>query len=89
MGEAFGIKIYGRIKPIKQAYPGIEISSTEGHEDQISFALPKNEADGLVNNRKELFNFRFTHMFPDTTTQEEIFDVVAKPVVERWEDGDR
>lgn len=80
--ETFGIQIFGRIKPLKKPYHGIEVVPEDG-EDRITFAVPKQEQDGLVNNKKEVFAFKFNHIFPDTTMQEEIFDVVARPVAER------
>lgn len=83
-GGAFGIKIYGRMKPLKKPYAGIEVAAEEGGDHRISFNVPRQDSDGLVNNKKELHAFKFNRIFPDTTTQEEVFDVVARPVAERY-----
>jgi hypothetical protein len=82
--DSFGIKVFGRIKPLKKPYAGIEIAKEEHGQDTISFAVPRQEIDGLVNNKKELFMFKFQHIFPESTTQEEIFDVVARPTIDRF-----
>lgn len=81
--ESYSIKIYGRIKPLKKPFTGIELSE-DANASKIAFHVPKQDGDGLVNNKKEVFAFKFDHIFPDTTTQEEIFDVVARPVVDRY-----
>ena len=36
--------------------------------------------DGYINNKRDQYKFKFERVFPQDTTQEEVFDVVAKPV---------
>ncbi len=49
----------------------------------VNFTVPKQEADGFINNKKEQYKFQFDYIFPTSCTQEDVFDVVAKPVAER------
>ena len=49
----------------------------------MAFSVPKLEADGIVNNKKELYKFQFDYVFPSTAAQEDVFAVVAKPVADR------
>uniref|UniRef100_A0A3P8UIF5 Kinesin family member 6 n=1 Tax=Cynoglossus semilaevis TaxID=244447 RepID=A0A3P8UIF5_CYNSE len=68
------IQIFGRIKPSKKpsAKPGAS----------LEFVVPKDLADGFVNNKKECYRFRFQKVFDQTVKQEEIFQNIAKPVAD-------
>ena len=50
----------------------------------VAFSVPKLEADGIVNNKKESYKFQFDYVFPSTAAQEDVFAVVAKPVADRF-----
>jgi hypothetical protein len=54
-------------------------------EDQprIGFHIPKEESAGLINNQKETYDYRFHRVFDRETTQEEVFDYVARDVILR------
>ncbi|KAJ3373821.1 Kinesin- protein 6 [Allomyces arbusculus] len=94
------IKIFARIRP-RKANPNIKTGSGSGPskivvdgpipgdsgEPQLHFHLPRNEAQGLINNVREHFGFRFDRVFDEQTTQEEIFDHVAKDAVQSVMDG--
>uniref|UniRef100_A0A3P8UDZ2 Kinesin family member 6 n=1 Tax=Cynoglossus semilaevis TaxID=244447 RepID=A0A3P8UDZ2_CYNSE len=67
------IQIFGRIKPSKKpSKPGAS----------LEFVVPKDLADGFVNNKKECYRFRFQKVFDQTVKQEEIFQNIAKPVAD-------
>ncbi|KNE54260.1 hypothetical protein AMAG_00252 [Allomyces macrogynus ATCC 38327] len=94
------IKIFARIRP-RKANPNIKTGPGSGPskivvdgpipgdsgEPQLHFHLPRNEAQGLINNVREHFGFRFDRVFDEQTTQEEIFDHVAKEAVQSVMDG--
>ncbi|KAJ3362418.1 Kinesin- protein 6 [Allomyces javanicus] len=94
------IKIFARIRP-RKANPNIKTGLGSGPskivvdgpipgdsgEPQLHFHLPRNEAQGLINNIREHFGFRFDRVFDEQTTQEEIFDHVAKEAVQSVMDG--
>lgn len=42
--------------------------------------MPKNEKAGLINNQKESHEFKFTEIFDQEASQEEIFEKIAKPL---------
>lgn len=56
-------------------------------DPQLHITLFKDETQGLVNNSRERFDFSFTKVFDQHTTQEEVFDNVAKGVVDSVLDG--
>uniref|UniRef100_A0A8C6V4N3 Kinesin family member 6 n=1 Tax=Neogobius melanostomus TaxID=47308 RepID=A0A8C6V4N3_9GOBI len=46
----------------------------------LEFVVPKDLAQGFINNKKESYRFRFQKIFDQSTKQEEIFENIAKPV---------
>ncbi|KAI8908901.1 P-loop containing nucleoside triphosphate hydrolase protein [Gorgonomyces haynaldii] len=79
------IQIYGRIRPLrknKKALGKYTIEKSIGEKQTVSFHVPKDIQTGFINNQRERFTFQFDHVFDATTEQEEVFDVVAKPVIQ-------
>ncbi|KAJ8289574.1 hypothetical protein GJAV_G00002830 [Gymnothorax javanicus] len=48
----------------------------------LEFVVPRDLADGFVNNKKESYKFRFRKVFDQDAKQEEIFEHIAKPVAD-------
>uniref|UniRef100_A0A8C7JR99 Kinesin-like protein n=1 Tax=Oncorhynchus kisutch TaxID=8019 RepID=A0A8C7JR99_ONCKI len=48
----------------------------------LEFLVPKDLADGFINNKKETYKFRFQEVFDQTVKQEDIFEAIAKPVAD-------
>uniref|UniRef100_A0A3P8YWR8 Kinesin-like protein n=1 Tax=Esox lucius TaxID=8010 RepID=A0A3P8YWR8_ESOLU len=48
----------------------------------LEFMVPRDLADGFVNNKKESYKFRFQQVFDQTVKQEDIFAAIAKPVAD-------
>jgi hypothetical protein len=67
--------------------PDATISDEDDLLPQLHIAMNKDDSQGLVNNSRERFDFRFTRLFDQSTTQEEVFDNVAKGVVDSVLDG--
>jgi hypothetical protein len=92
--QASTIQIYGRVRPLKKnskvkngtgRYWVSRDSALESSSlPKIGFHVPRDEMQGLINHQKENHEFSFNQIFDVDATQDEIFDVVAKPVVERW-----
>lgn len=82
-----GIQIYARIKPCKKPYSGLRSSTSDDGVSKLAVTVPKDQSSGFVNNQRETHNFRFKHIFPEECTQSDVFDVVAKPVVDSVLDG--
>ncbi|KAJ3222748.1 Kinesin- protein 6 [Clydaea vesicula] len=87
------IKIYARIRPpragklLKEKPTRTYEINTSSPVPLITFKVPKDESQGLINNQKENHDFKFERIFESDTKQEEIFDVVAKDVVTSVLDG--
>jgi hypothetical protein len=75
------IKIYGRVRPLKS---NSKLKSTQGryfyNTDSLTFHVSRGE-QATINNQRESFDFKFDGVFCTEVGQEEVFDLVAKPVV--------
>jgi kinesin family protein 6/9 len=63
----------------------IKIYELENKEsnDLITFSVPKDAAEGFINNKKEEYRFRFERIFNPDTVQDDIFNTVAEPVIDK------
>lgn len=82
-----GITIFARIKPCKRPSRYYSLTENSDGKPKLSFVVPKDDAAGSVNNKRETYNFRFKHVFPHDCSQDDVFDVVAVPVVESVLEG--
>ncbi|XP_057716169.1 kinesin-like protein KIF6 isoform X4 [Corythoichthys intestinalis] len=76
------IQIYARVKPNKKNTAVYSVNNEDPASSSLEFVVPKEVADGFVNNKRECFNFRFQKVFDQATKQDEIFEHIAKPVAE-------
>ncbi|KAJ3273248.1 Kinesin- protein 6 [Terramyces sp. JEL0728] len=81
------IQIYGRIRPIKKnskfkASAGRYWVEQNENMEKVGFHVPKDIQQGLVNHQKENYEFQFNKVFDTEAGQEEIFDAVAKPIID-------
>ncbi|KAI9159555.1 hypothetical protein H9P43_008895 [Blastocladiella emersonii ATCC 22665] len=95
------IRIFARIRPRKvntkirstsdgNAGSKVQVDGPLPGDDgapQLHFHVPRDETLGSINNTKEHFGFRFDRVFDGSTTQEEVFDHVAKDIVLSVMDG--
>ncbi|XP_026271293.2 kinesin-like protein KIF6 [Frankliniella occidentalis] len=74
------IKVYGRVKPVlnKNQAEEYEIHDTADDFQTLNFNL---KPHGFFNAKPESLSFRFQKVF-NTSNQEEVFSIVAKPVVD-------
>ncbi|XP_071495636.1 kinesin-like protein KIF6 [Diadema antillarum] len=78
-----GIKIFCRVKPTKAKTGIYEIEEDEDEQpSRLSFLVPRDQASGFINNKKEEYAFRFERVFNQKTKQDEIFECVARDVVD-------
>ncbi|CAF1404841.1 unnamed protein product [Adineta steineri] len=75
------IQIFCRIKPTKSKTSVYEINPVEDGA-HLSVMIPKEATDGYINNKKEDFRFRFRQIFDQTAKQEDVFALVARPVID-------
>ncbi|XP_041828622.1 kinesin-like protein KIF6 isoform X2 [Melanotaenia boesemani] len=76
------IQIFGRIKPTKRTVAVYSVDNEEQTSASLEFVVPKDLADGFVNNKRECYKFRFKKVFDQDARQEDIFESIAKPVAE-------
>uniref|UniRef100_A0A667XS17 Kinesin-like protein n=1 Tax=Myripristis murdjan TaxID=586833 RepID=A0A667XS17_9TELE len=73
-------------RPLKDPREGLDPTlKTTGLEQtgaSLEFVVPKDVADGFVNNKRESYKFRFQKVFDQAANQEEIFETIAKPVAD-------
>ena len=62
-----------------------EVDEDDNEEPtRLSFVVPRDQASGFINNKKEEYAFRFEKVFEQKTKQDEIFEYVARDVVDKW-----
>ncbi|XP_071963656.1 kinesin-like protein KIF6 [Antedon mediterranea] len=77
-----GIRIFCRIKPTKGKIGLYDIEDDEDSYSQLSFVVPRELAAGFINNKKQEYKFAFEALFDKHAKQEEIFNQVAKGVLD-------
>ncbi|GFR60857.1 kinesin-like protein, partial [Elysia marginata] len=82
------IQIFARVKPSKAARTGLyEVDDDEAGNPRLQIVVPRELASGFINNKKENYSFRFDKVFDQKTTQDEVFEAVAKPVIDNAVQG--
>ncbi|XP_043940798.1 kinesin-like protein KIF6 [Protopterus annectens] len=74
------IQIFARVKPTKKA-TGI-YSIDDENMPSLDIIVPHDLADGFVNNKRESYKFKFRQIFDQGVKQEDVFETVARPVVD-------
>uniref|UniRef100_A0A3Q3L1K9 Kinesin family member 6 n=1 Tax=Labrus bergylta TaxID=56723 RepID=A0A3Q3L1K9_9LABR len=75
------IQIFGRIKPTRNT-PVYSVDNEDQTGASLEFVIPRDLADGFVNNKRECYRFRFQKVFDQAAKQEEIFENIVKPVAD-------
>ncbi|NXA23098.1 KIF6 protein, partial [Ibidorhyncha struthersii] len=78
------IRVYARVKPLGRRQQA-GIYSVDGDEKTLSsleIIVPRELADGFVNNKRESYKFKFQKIFDQEAKQDVVFDSIAKPVAE-------
>ncbi|XP_037698804.1 kinesin-like protein KIF6 isoform X2 [Choloepus didactylus] len=78
------IQIFARVKPsVRKQQQGIySINEDEKSTPSLEIILPRDLADGFVNNKRENYRFKFQRIFDQDANQEAVFENIAKPVAE-------
>ncbi|KAL6477444.1 hypothetical protein MHYP_G00132790 [Metynnis hypsauchen] len=76
------IQIFARVKPTEKAPAVYSVDNEEQSGGRLEFVIPRDLADGFINNKRESYRFRFQKVFDQVTKQEEIFETIAKPVAD-------
>ncbi|PIK35188.1 putative kinesin-like protein KIF6 [Apostichopus japonicus] len=59
-----------------------DIEENDDFGTKLSFAVPKDLAAGFINNKKEEYSFQFERSFDQNVKQDEVFEYVAKDVID-------
>ncbi|XP_066451406.1 kinesin-like protein KIF6 isoform X2 [Eleutherodactylus coqui] len=76
------IQIYARVKPSRRPQGIYSINPEDATSSSLEVTIPRDVADGFVNNKQETYKFRFQETFDQETKQEVVFEHIAKPVAE-------
>ena len=87
-----GIKIFCRVRPasLKPDQVGsyfIKSPESAKESHSISFQIPKTGNEGLVNNRKDIYHFKFNQIFQPNSSQDDVFIQVASSVIDNVIEG--
>ncbi|XP_043088716.1 kinesin-like protein KIF6, partial [Puntigrus tetrazona] len=75
------IQVFACVKPTKKPTAEYYVHCEE-QDGSLEFVVPRDLADGVINNKRENYKFRFQRVFDQTANQEEIFQAIAKPVAD-------
>jgi kinesin family protein 6/9 len=89
MGRKDVIKVFLRVRPHRSADGAVGTYDIQNdfEESRIAFHVDRRLEEDVVNHTREDYNFRFARVFDQQTTQEQVFDVVAKDCVLSVLDG--
>ncbi|NXW88961.1 KIF6 protein, partial [Alopecoenas beccarii] len=78
------IRVYARVKPLgRRQQAGIySVDDDEKSLSSLEIIMPRDLADGFVNNKRESYKFKFQKIFDQEAKQDVVFDNIAKPVAE-------
>ncbi|XP_078503456.1 kinesin-like protein KIF6 [Lissotriton helveticus] len=76
------IKIFARVKPTRKQSGIYSVDDEESSTSTLEILVPRDLADGFVNNKRESYKFKFQKTFDQDAKQESIFESIAKPVAE-------
>ncbi|KAM8945378.1 kinesin-like protein KIF6 [Pelodytes ibericus] len=76
------IQIFARVRPSKRPAGIYSINNEEISASSLEIIVPRDLADGFVNNKRESYKFRFQETFNQEAKQESVFERIAKPVAE-------
>ncbi|XP_032537342.1 kinesin-like protein KIF6 isoform X3 [Chiroxiphia lanceolata] len=78
------IRVYARVKPLgrRQQAGSYSVDDEEDLLSSLEITVPRDLADGFVNNKRETYKFKFQKIFDQEAKQDVVFDSIAKPVAE-------
>ncbi|PKU42385.1 kinesin-like protein kif6 [Limosa lapponica baueri] len=78
------IRVYARVKPLgRRQQAGIySVDDDEKPLSSLEIIVPRDLADGFINNKRESYRFKFQKIFDQEAKQDVVFDSIAKPVAE-------
>ena len=84
MPDKAHIDVYARIRPVKKPSPNFE---PDFADHAINIHIHKDNTRDVVNNQRENYAFAFSRILDPSTTQDQVFENVAQPVVDSVLEG--
>ena len=84
MPDKAHIDVYARIRPCKRPSGNMDLDFAD---HAVGIHMVKDNTRDVVNNQRENYHFHFSRILDGGTTQDQVFDVVAQPVVDSVLDG--
>jgi len=81
------IEAYARIRPHNGNASHQSMYLIDKNKKILEIMVPKDLKQGVVNNMKENYAFKFSSVFDQDSSQAEVFEKVAKPVVQNFMEG--
>ncbi|NXE88940.1 KIF6 protein, partial [Menura novaehollandiae] len=78
------IRVFARVKPLgrRQQAGSYSVDDEEEPLPSLEITVPRDLADGFINNKRESYKFKFQKIFDQESKQDVVFDSIAKPVAE-------
>ncbi|XP_014806054.1 PREDICTED: kinesin-like protein KIF6 isoform X1 [Calidris pugnax] len=78
------VRVYARVKPLgRRQQAGIySVDDDEKPLSSLEITVPRDLADGFINNKRESYRFKFQKIFDQEAKQDVVFDSIARPVAE-------
>ena len=76
------ISVFCRIKPVSTSSEGTYDIIDESGVQKLEVQLPRLDSEGVVNNKREMHRFKFAKVFPKTAYQDQVFEGVARGVID-------
>ena len=84
MASKAHIEVYARVRPVKRPSPHFDVDFAN---HAIGIHTPKDNTHGIINNQRENYSFAFSRILDGGTTQDQVFETVAQPVVDSVLEG--
>ncbi|KAG8470575.1 hypothetical protein KFE25_008996 [Diacronema lutheri] len=84
MGRDANIEVVARVRPSKKGSPNLTVSQEESF---VEVYAPREDYQGEINNRKDKHTFGFSRVLDPGISQEDVFELVARPICDSALDG--
>lgn len=78
------IEVFARVRPVKRPSSNFQIDYAN---HALNVTIPREHVNNHVNNQRENYSFAFTRILDATMQQDNVFEIVAQPVVDSVLEG--
>ena len=84
MASKAHIDVYARVRPVKRPSGNMSLDFAN---HAIGIHVPVDKTQGVINNQRQDYSFAFSRILDSATTQDQVFETVAQPVVDSVLEG--